>query len=195
MVATERVIHLIQPIATGLLDIDAAGIARVKARRSDFAEYDRQPGEAALAMERRAYVVTEARKLIAAEVGWPLNEKKLPCGGCEWLPDGVSVRLAKTTPESRREEAKALLGIQGELDLGIPAPAPDDQRETILIRLMGNLDRPRIDVLSLADDGLHGTAIPLSAIASANIERLPSTGAPTKPSVTLPGDRRISETG
>lgn len=195
MVAAKRVIHLIQPIAAGILDIDAAAIARVKARRGDFAGYDRQPGEAALAMERRAYVVTEARKLIEAEVGWPLNDKKLPCGGYEWLPDGISVRLAKTTPESRREEAKALLGIQGEFDLGLPEPTPEDPRETILIRLMGSLDRPKVDVLSLADDGLHGTAIPLNAIATANLERLPSTGTPTKPSVTLPGERRIAESG
>ena len=195
MVTSERVIHLIQPIAAGILDIDAAAITRVKSRRGDFAGYDRQPGEAALAMERRAYVVTETRKLIAAEVGWPLNEKKLPCGGYEWLPDGISVRLSKTTPESRLEEAKALLGIQGEFDLGIPAPAAKDPRETILIRLMGSLDRPKVDVVSLADDGLHGTTIPLSAIASANTERLPSTGTPTKPSVTLPGERRIAESG
>jgi hypothetical protein len=195
MVVTERVIRLIQPIAPGILEIDAAAIARVKSHRSDFAGYDRQPGEAALAMERRAYVVTEARKLIAAEVGWPLNEKKLPCGGYEWLPDGISVRLAKTTPESRREAAKALLGIQGEFDLGMPAPRAEDPREVILIRLMGNLDQPKIDVLSLADDGLHGTAIPLRAIASANTEQLPSSGTPSKPGITLPGERRISESG
>lgn len=195
MVLPERVIHLFQPIASGILDIDAAAIARVSSRRRVFAGYDHQPGEAALAMERRAYVVTEARKLIATEVGWPLNEKKLPCGGYEWLPDGLSVRLAKTTPESRREEAKALIGIQGEFDLGLPEPTPEDSREAILIRLMGTLDRPKVDVLLLGDDGVHGLAVPLSAIAKANTEQLPNTGKPKKANVTLPGERRISETG
>lgn len=195
MILPERVIHLFQPIAPGLLEIDTAAVARVKSRRGDFAEYDRQPSEVALAMERRAYVVTEARKLIATEVGWPLNEDKLPCGGYEWLPDGMSVRLAKTTPESRLEDAKVLLGIQGEFDLGLPKPAPEDRRETILIRLMGTLDRPKVDVLLLGDDGVHGISVPLSAIAKANTERLPNTAKPKKANVTLPGEHRISETG
>jgi hypothetical protein len=194
MVIPQRVISLIQPIAPGILAIDAAAVARVKTRRSDFASYDRQPGIAALAMERRAYVVTEARKLIASEVGWPLNEKRLPCGGYEWLPKGVSVRLSKTTPESRREEAKALLGIQGELDLGIPAPA-EDRREEILIRLMGSVDRPKVDVLLLAADGTHGVAVPMSAIAAADTKRFTGTAMPSKTTVTLPGKRRDSETG
>jgi hypothetical protein len=195
MVVPKRVIYLIQPIAAGILEIDEAAVTRVKGRRSDFAGYDRQPGVAALAMERRAYVVTEARKLIATKVGWPLNEKKLPCGGYEWMPDGASVRLSKTTPESRREEAKALLGIQDELDLGIAEPAREDHREAILIRLMGTLDRPKVDVLLLSDDGVHGTAVPMDAIAAASIERLPGAATPSKTTVTLPGKRHDAETG
>jgi hypothetical protein len=196
MVISKRLIHQLQPIAADILGFDAAAIAHVKARQSDYAGYDQQPGAAALAMERRAYVATETRKFIAAKLGWPLNERTLPCGGYEWLPDGWSIRLSKTTPESRLEEAKALMGVQEELLSPADAPVPEDRREVVLIRLMGNpLAKPKVDVLSLADDGLHGTAVPLSAIAAASTERFPSTGSPAKTSVTLPGVQRGTETG
>src|SRR5262245_31082365 len=115
MVISKRLIQQLQPVAADILGFDAAAIAHVKQRQGDYAGYDHQPGAAALAMERRAYVATETRKMIEAKLGWPLNEKSLPCGGYEWLPDGWSIRLSKTTPESRRDDALALLGVQEEL--------------------------------------------------------------------------------
>lgn len=196
MVATNRLIRLVQPFAADFLAIDADAIEWVKSNQRLYAGLDHQPVAAAAAMHRRAYVATGARKLIASKMGWPLNDDTLPCGGYEWLPESVSVRLSKTTPESRLEEAKALLGVQSELLLPDEAPPRENQREIVLIRLMGNpLTRPTVDVVSLADKGRHGVAVPMSAIASANTERLPSTGTPTKTSVTLPGERRIAESG
>lgn len=198
MVTSERLIRIVHPLAVDVLGFDAAAIDHVKARSGGYAGLDPQPAAAAMAMERRAYVVTETRKFIAERLGWPINEDKQPCGGYEWFPeDGLAVRLAKTTPESRQEAAKALLGIQGELALQLPPPkVDDDQREVVLIRLMGNpLNSPSVDVVPLRKNGQHGAAIPLKAIAQANTERLSSTGTPTKPSVTLPGDRRIAESG
>jgi len=197
MVISKRLINQLHPLAADTLGFDAAAIEHVKARQGDYARYDHQPGAAALAMERRAYVATELRKLIETKLGWPLNEKTLPCGGYEWLPDGWSIRLSKTTPESRREDTLALLGIQEELLPPAQTPASDEEREVVLIRLKGNpLIRPSIDVLSLSSDGAHGTAVPLSAIAAANIDRLPITGKPAKATVTLPGDQRsATETG
>lgn len=199
MVTNERLIRTVHPLAANALGFDVAAVDHVKARSGGYAGFDPQPAAAAMAMERRAYVGTEMRKFIARRLGWPINEKKLPCGGYEWFPeDGLAVRLAKTTPESRQEAAKALLGIQGELALQLPPPkVDDDQREVVLIRLMGNpLNSPSVDVVPLSRNGQHGTAIPLKAIAQASIERLPSTGTPlTKTTVTLPGDRRIAESG
>lgn len=196
MVATDRLIRLVQPIAADLLAIDASAIDWVKTNQSAYAGYDHQPAAAAAAMQRRAFVATEARKLIDKKLGWPLNEKTWPSGGYEWLPDGVSVRLSKTTPESRLEETKALLGIQEELLGPTEAPLRNDSRELVLIRLMGSpLEKPTLDVVSLADDGRHGVAVPMSAVAAANTDRLPSTGTPAKTTVTLPGDRRIAESG
>lgn len=197
MVISKRLINQLQPLAADVLGFDAAAIEHVKARKGDYARYDHQPGAAALAMERRAYVATEMRKLIEKKLGWPLNEKTLPCGGYEWLPDGWSIRLSKTTPESRREDTLALLGVQDELLPPGAIPAPEHEREIVLIRLRGNpLIQPKVDVLSLSSDGVHGTAVPLSAIAAANIDRLPSTGKPAKATVTLPGDQRsATETG
>jgi hypothetical protein len=196
MVVSKRLITQLQPIAADILDFDAAAIAHLKQRQGDYAGYDNHPGASALAMERRAFVATETRKLIESKLGWPMNQKSLPCGGYEWLPDGWSIRLSKTTPESRREDTLALLGIQEELLPPSVSPTPDDEREVVLIRLRGNpLLRPKVDVLSLSSDGVHGTAVPLSAIAAANIERLTSSGKPEKATVTLPGDQRSTETG
>ncbi|HET8955249.1 MAG TPA: hypothetical protein VFN18_06275 [Solirubrobacterales bacterium] len=196
MVISKRLITQLQPIAADVLGFDAAAIAHLKQRQGDYAGYDYQPGASALAMERRAFVATEMRKLIEAKLEWPMNQKSLPCGGYEWLPDGWSIRLSKTTPESRREDTLALLGIQEELLPPSVSPTPDDEREIVLIRLRGNpLLRPKVDVLSLSSDGVHGTAVPLSAIAAANIDRLPSSGKPAKTTVTLPGDQRSTETG
>lgn len=196
MVISKRLITQLQPIAADILGFDADAIAHLKQRQGDYAGYDHHPGASALAMERRAFVATETRKLIEAKLGWPMNQKSLPCGGYEWLPDGWSIRLSKTTPESRREDTLALLGIQEELLPPSFSPTPDDEREVVLIRLRGNpLLSPKVDVLSLSSDGVHGTAVPLSAIAAANIERLPSSGKPEKATVTLPGDQRSTETG
>lgn len=196
MVATERLIRLVHPFAADFLGIDADAVKWVKENQRVYAGFDRQPVAAAAAMQRRAFVATEVRKLIETKMGWPLNEDKLPCGGYEWLPDGLSVRLSKTTPESRLEETKALLGVQGELLGPSEAPIADDQREIVLIRLMGNpLEKPTVDVVSLADSGRHGVAVPMSAIAAAAMDRLPSTGRPAKTSVTLPGRQRDTETG
>jgi hypothetical protein len=196
MVATDRLIRLVQPFAADFLAIDANAIAWVRTNQSAYAGQDHQPAATAAAMQRRSFVATEVRKLIDTKMGWPLNEETLPCGGYEWLPDGVSVRLSKTTPESRLEETKALLGVQSELLSPDEAPLRDDQREIVLIRLMGNpLEKATVDVVSLADNGRHGVAVPMSAIAAANLDRLPSTGTPAKTSVTLPGERRIAESG
>jgi hypothetical protein len=199
MVTSERLIKIIRPLAAETLGFDAAAVKHVKDRSGGYAGLDPQPAAAAMAMERRAYVVTELRKFIAGRLGWSVNEKKLPCGGYEWFPeDGLAVRLAKSTPESRQEAAMQLLGIQGEFALQLPPPkVADDEREVILIRLMGNpLNSPSVDVVPLKENGKHGPAIPLLAIAQASTERLPSTGTPpAKTTVTLPGDRRIAESG
>ena len=191
MISNERLIELLQPAASAILSADAAAIARLAERKSALAGLDHQPAAAAMASERRAIVATEMRATIAPALGWTLVEDNLSCGAYEWLIDDVTIRLSKTTRASRLEAAKALLGIQGTLFKTTADPAgPGDEA---LIRLMGNaLTEASVDVVAVGQDGSLSTAISLKAIATVQVERIPSTGAPAKTSVTLPGTRRRS---
>jgi hypothetical protein len=189
MISSPRLIELLQPAATSILSADATAIARLAERRSAFAGLDHQPVAAAMAGERRAIVATEMRTVIAPSLGWTLVEDNLACGAYEWLVSDVAVRLSKTTRASRLEAAKALLGIQDTLFETTADPA--GPRDEVLIRLMGNaLKEASVDVIPVGHDGSLSTAIPLKAIATVQVERIPSTDAPAKTSVTLPGTRR-----
>ncbi|HEU4737129.1 MAG TPA: hypothetical protein VFS48_08915 [Solirubrobacterales bacterium] len=181
-------------MAAAILAEDAKATGQVAERKSVYASLDPQPAAAAMANERRAIVATAMRKEIAPAAGWTLIEDNLRNGAYEWIAaDGVAVRLSKTTPESRLQEAaKALQGVQSQL-IELPPP-PDEQRETILLRLMGNpLSEVSVDVIPVSRKGVRASAIPLKAIATMKTERFQSGSLPTKPSVTLPGVRRAAE--
>lgn len=193
MVADERIINILKPVAAEILGADAEILADLLKRKSVYAGYDHQPGATAMANERRAHVATKMRTVIAPRYGWVLVEDHVASGAYEWRVDGFTVRVSKTTPESRQEEAaKTLLAVQPSLFEILPVPATST--ETVLIRLRGNpLTRPTVDVISMHSKGAAPSAISLKAIAAANVERLPATSTPGKPRVTLPGVRRAAE--
>lgn len=181
-------------MAAAILAEDVRASTQVAERKSVYASLDPQPAAVAMANERRAIVATAMRKEIAPAAGWTLIEDNLRSGAYEWIAaDGVAVRLSKTTPESRLQEAaKALQGIQSELIEF--APPPEGQRETVLIRLMGNpLSEASVDVIPVSRKGVRASAIPLKAIATMKTERFPDTSTPKKTSVTLPGVRHAAE--
>lgn len=195
MVMNERHIAVFVPVAAGIVASDARAVKTVEERKSVYAALDPQPAAVAMASERRALVATDMRREIAPEAGWTLIEDNLAYGAYEWHgPQGEFIRLSKTTPESRKfEAAKAFQGIQEELV--VPPPPPDGPREEILIRLMGDpLSDPCVDIVCVGRKGVRSSAVPLAPLATMQTERFP-TGMPAKTSVTLPGVRRIAESG
>lgn len=191
MVIDAPLLDRLKPIAPDILSIDADAVAQVAKRRSVFAGLDKHPAAVAMAGERRAMVATAMRATIAPRHGWELIEDNLFSGAYEWLADDLIVKLSKTTPESREQAPKALLGVQESLLPDRPlAKAP---RETVLIRLMGNpLEGASVDIVPVGPNGTTGLPVSLTAIAAAKTDRIPNTGKPAKPSVTLPGVRRAS---
>ncbi len=201
MVATERMIRILRPAASCILAVDQDAMAGISRRRSLFAAADQQPAAVAIAAERRMFVATAMRAEIAPALGWELIEEHLDSGAYEWLVEAsVTVRLSKTTPESRREVAKQLLGVQPELEhfLMPPPPRPTSIEETILVRLNGDrFGRPVVDVIAAGPKGPVGTAVSLRAIAEMEAEEIrPAVEAlPSKPKVSLPGAPPAREQG
>jgi hypothetical protein len=195
MVASERLIELLQPAAPAILEADARAVAHVAERKHAFAALDKQPASAAMAGERRAIVATEMRTVIAPKLGWVLVEDHLKWGAYEWVVgDDILIRLSKTTRESRLEAVATLLGIQGALFETAPHPAAP--RDQVLIRLMGNpLVGASVDVVPVARDERPTTALPLRAVAATQAVAIPNAGVPAKTTVSLPSTRRSTETG
>jgi hypothetical protein len=141
------------------------------------------------------------RAQIAPALGWELIEDHLASGGYEWLVDGsVTVRLSKTTPESRREAARQqLLGVQPELEhfLLPPPPRRSSVGEAVLIRLNGDpLGQAGVDVIAAGPKGPLGAAVSLRAIAEMQVEEIrPAAAKPAKTKVSLPGARPVRERG
>jgi hypothetical protein len=189
MVIGRSLVERLKPIAPEILSEDAKAVARVAERKGFYAGLDKHPAAMAMAGDRRAVVATAMRATIAPRHGWVLIEDHFHSGAYEWIVGDLIVRLSKTTPESREENAKALLGIQDPLFK--TAPHPKAPREEVLIRLNVNpLAGPTtVDVVPVGPRGETGTAIPLKAIAAASTERIP-TKTPAKPGVTLSGVRR-----
>lgn len=194
MVMDMRHVERLKPIAPEILSVDATVLAQITERKNFYAGLDKHPAAMAMAGDRRAVVATNMRTTIAPRHGWELIEDNLLSGAYEWLVDDeLIVRLSKTTPESRAEHVRALAGIQDTLFRTKPlAKAP---REVLLIRLIGNpLDgEPTVDVAPVSPQGKVGVGIPLKAIAAASTDRIPNTKTPDKPSVTLPGVRRVAK--
>jgi hypothetical protein len=187
VISEPHLIRLLRPAAAPILEADATAITQLNQRKSVFSALDKQPAAAAMAGERRAMVATTMRKTIAPELNWELIEDNLQCGAYEWLVDGVTVRLSKTTRASRQEAAKVLLGIQGELFSTVAHPG--GPRDEVLIRLMGNvLVGASVDAVAVGANGdTSGAVIPLQAIAVAETVPIEGTREPATPKVTLPG--------
>jgi hypothetical protein len=196
MVSEPQLIELIQPAVSAILDADARAIAQVAARSEVYAGLDSQPAAAAMALERRAIVATEMRAEIAPGCGWLLIEDHLESGAYEWVVGHVTVRLSKTTRESRLEDAKTALRLQGVQETLFKTFAHSaGPRDEVLIRLMGNpLRGASVNAVALGISGELGTPIPLSRIAEMQVERVVTPSAP-KPRITVPGTRRTSESG
>lgn len=190
-----------KPAAPRILAADEDAIAGLAPRASFFAGLDQQPAAVSLAAERRAVVASAMRAQIAPALGWELIEDHLASGGYEWLADGsVTVRLSKTTPESRREAARQqLLGVQPELEhFLLPSPSRHTSvGEAILIRLNGDpLGQAGVDVIAAGPKGPVGAAVSLRAIAEMQVEEIrPAAAKPAKPKVSLPGARPVRERG
>jgi hypothetical protein len=201
MVATEKMIDIVTPAAPRILAVDEDAISGLARQRKIFAGADQQPAAVSLAALRRMLVATAMRVEIAPALGWELIEEYLDCGAYEWLVDGsVTVRLSKTTPESRREAVtRQILGVQPELENFIfPAPVRrSSSDEAILIRLNGDpLGQPSVDVIAAGPKGPVGAAVSLRAIAEMGIEEIrPAAPAPSKPKVSLPGALPARERG
>ncbi len=195
MISDPKLIEVVQPAVAALLDSDARAIAQVAARREVYTSMDPQPAATAMALERRALVATEMRKDIAPSCDWQLIEEHLESGAYEWLAGDTLVRLSKTNRESRLEDVKAALGLQGVqgtlFNTSAHAAGPRDE---ILIRLMGNALRgASINAVALGAQGELGSPIPLQRIAEMQVERVVPVSTP-KPRITVPGVRRIERT-
>jgi hypothetical protein len=196
MTSDPQLIELFLPAASAILDVDARAVAQVAARREVYSNLDAQPGATAMALERRAIVATEMRKVIAPDLGWVLVEEHLESGAYEWIVGRTIVRLSKTNRDSRLEDAKAALrrqGVQGTLFNAVAHPA--GPRDEVMIRLLGNALRgASVDVVALKPPSELGTPILLRTIAEMQTERIVPASAP-KPRITVPGTRRTSESG
>ncbi len=190
-----RLIKVLQPVAAKVLGEDAAAQQAISPRKGDVAGFDIHGIKSSVAMERRSRVGTALRKTIAPTVGWTLVEDHRASGAYEWHFEDLAIRLSKTTPESRRAEAaRHFFGPQEAL-FEVP-PAVGEKRPTILIRLMGNPLDGDATVDAIWADMKRARAIPLHAIAKSATTQLPTTGQPAaKPTITLPGTRRIAESG
>jgi hypothetical protein len=196
MISQARLIEVAAPIAPLVLSADARAIARLAQRKEGYAGLDWQPVAAALASERRAIVATDMRASMAA-FAWDLNGEHLASGAYEWFKPDVAMRLSKTTPRSRAEDAAAALGLQG-VQGGLFATTADAdiERDTFLVRLMGNVfDRAWVDVVALSNDGRAAYQIPLQAIARMGTEQIgaaePAEAEIELPRVALPKARGI----
>ena len=157
-----------------------------------FAALDKQPAAAAMANERRAIVATAMRTTIAPAAGWTLIEDNFMSGAYEWLVGDVVLRLSKTNRESRL--AAALQGVQ--VPLFESSAAPSAPRDEAMIRLMGSpINGASVDVVAIGMSGAVSTPLPLRAIAAMQTAKIPNTGAPAAPRVTLPRTRRSAESG
>src|SRR5262249_13171158 len=150
MISQARLLEVVTPIAPIVLGADARAIGRLAPRKAEFADLDWQPVAATLANARRAYVATDMRSSMAT-FAWDLNDEHLASGKYEWLKPDVAMRLSKTTPRSRAEDAAAALGLQGvQGGLFATTADADTERDTFLVRLMGNVfDRAWVDVVAL----------------------------------------------
>ncbi|MEA2201762.1 MAG: hypothetical protein QOI89_2358 [Solirubrobacteraceae bacterium] len=194
MISDPQLIDVVQPVVAALLDFDARALAQVAARRDVYANMDAQPAATAMALERRAVVATQLRKEIAPGCGWELITEHLESGAYEWLAGKTLVRLSKTNRESRLEDVRASLGLQGVQDtLFDTAAQAGGPRDEILIRLMGNaLHGASVDAVALGARGQLGTPIPLRTIAEMQVQRVVPATAP-KPRITVPGLGRTED--
>lgn len=188
MVSSARVIALLRPVAPEILAADDAAIAKLNGRKAELAGLDRQPAAASLAFERRAIVGTRMRRSIAPSFDWEQADDDR-AGAYAWRTadriGDVIIRMAKTTAESRREDAKALLGIQDTL-FELPAH-PESEGDVVLIRLMGGVfTGASVDVVAVGARGALGPAIPLRAIASGAASQLLTGRVPQKTGIRLP---------
>ena len=157
---------------------------------------DSQPAATAMALERRAFVATEMRKTIAPSCGWELIEEHLESGAYEWVAGGTLVRLSKTNRDSRLEDVKTSLRLQGvQASLFKTSAHPGGPRDEVLLRLMGNaLHGASVDAVALGPHGKLGQPIPLRLIAEMQVERVQPTSA-RKPNIKLPHKRQTEESG
>ena len=197
MISDLELVEVVQPAVAAVLDTDAVVLAQIAERRHVYASMDPQPAATAMALERRAFVATEMRKNIGPSCGWELIEEHLESGAYEWVAGDALVRLSKTNRDSRLEDVKAALGLQG-----VQAPLFKNDSSArwsagrrSSIRLMGNaLHAASVDAVALGPRGKLGQPIPLRLIAEMQVERVEPATAP-KPSVKLPQKRRIEESG
>jgi hypothetical protein len=196
MIADSELIEVVQPAVAAVLDTDAVVLAQLAERRQVYASMDPQPAATAMALERRAFVATEMRKNIAPACGWELIEEHLESGAYEWVAGETLVRLSKTNRDSRLEDVKATLGLQGvQPSLFKTSASPGGPRDEVLIRLMGNaLHGASVDAVALGPHGKLGQPIPLRLIAEMQVERVQPTSAP-KPNIKLPHKRQTEESG
>ena len=196
MTSEPQLIELIQPAVSAILDVDARALAHVAARREVYSNLDPQPAATAMALERRAIVATEMRKEIAPGCGWVLIEEHLESGAYEWIVGHTIVRLSKTNRESRLEDAKAALRLQGVQETLFDTVAhPAGPRDEILVRLLGNALRgASVDAVALKSRGELGTPISLRTIAEMQVEHVVPASTP-KPRITVSATRRTSESG
>lgn len=188
MVSNARLIEVVKPVASAILDADAAAIRQIAARKRELAELDRQPAAAAMALERRAMVGTAMRTDIAPTAGWEPIEDNLSAGAYEWRSGDVIVRLSKTTRASRIEEAKALLGV---MELFETVADPAGPSDVVLIRLNGSIfGKTTVDVVAVGANGTTKGAIPLKSIAAVELTKLTNAREPEKTKVELPAATR-----
>jgi hypothetical protein len=195
MISESKLIKVVQPAVAAILEADARILAQVAERRTVYTAMDPHQAATAMAVERRALLATEMRKDIAPSCGWQSIEDHLNSGAYEWLAGDTLVRLSKTNRESRLEDVKAALRLQGvQEELFATVAHPAGPRDEILIRLMGNaLHGASVDAVALGPQGQLGTPIPLQRIAEMQAERFVPASTP-KPRITVPGVRRVDRT-
>lgn len=189
MIEFSRIQSVFTPIAADILEADANAVADIVSRRTRYEAYDFQPSATAMATERRAAVATALRAKVGPSVGWELNAEAYESGGYEWVIDGGEVvRLAKTTPESRRHRVFASAGIQDTL---FTQPKPIGGGEILLIRLNGNpLHAASVDVVNIDPTGKPWNSVDMKHLAELAVSAIPRK-APPKPTVGLPDHLRI----
>ncbi|MFA4927651.1 MAG: hypothetical protein WC558_03990 [Patulibacter sp.] len=195
MLSQTRFTGILAPVADAILAADAVAVAEVLRRREYFAAMDRQPGSAAMAMERRGSVVTAVRGLCAGQSDWKLRRTHLSSGAYEWeVGDDGLVRLSKTTKESRQEQV--LSQPVADTTLFGEDEVVREDRDVILIRLDGNpLSGVSVSAALLKPSGKVHFSVPLQAIAKSTADDLVQDRTAPKTDIRLPQVERRRASG